>query len=253
MNLGPHLSRGPAHQPPTVSCESLEGVSGPAEPMPAARLHRPGSPAPPRSRVSISAAPSDFSQRPLGAARVPRVARRQAAARAAGAQPLLSHLLRLLRFSQAPGDPAPPRSRRPDRPDSPRRHAAAGLRSPRRSQDSLPRGGRLPASRPRPLPHCRGPLLCPRGRGGRDLPPGQGDPLVRSAAARASPETASERAGRRGSCARLCFPLPPPPPGPSLRPLRAARLCARRPRPRLLRASWSSGTRGSGGGPGGLS
>lgn len=221
--------------------------------MPAVRLHRPGRPAPPRSRVSISAAPSDFAQRLLGATGVPGVARRQAAARAAGARPLLSHLLRFLRFSQAPGDPTPPRSRRPDRPDSPRRHPAAGLRAPRRSQDSLPRGGRLPAARPRPPPHCSRPLRCPRGRGGRDLPSGQGDPLVHSATARASPETASERAGRRGSCARLCCPLPPPPPGPPLRPLRAARHCARRPRPRLPRASWSAGTRGSGGGPGGLS
>lgn len=242
MNLGPHLRHGPAHQPPSVSCESLgKGSPGPAgqclscaSTARAALLHRaPGS----RSQ-QLPPTLHSGSLRHRGAW----------GGESARLQPGLPapgpFFLIFFACSDSPRRLATPRLpvRRRDRPDSPRRHPAAGLRA-QAEPGLLPRGGA-----------ARGPRPCGRPSAARAAersgpPPGQGDPLVRSATASASPETASERAGAGDPAPASAAGSLPAARRPPLRPLRAARHCARRPRPRLPRASWSAGTRGSGGGP----
>lgn len=202
------------------------GSPGPAEPMPAARLHpRPsGSAAPPRSRVSVLAAPSDFSKPSLRASGAPGVARRQAAAQAASTRSLPPHLTRPLR---SPRRLATPRLSGPAARATPTHSGAApppvfALRGGART---LLRAGAA-AREPPPARHPpRRPLCCPRCRGGRDLPPGQGDPLVRPGGCRLV-SGGSER-GARGGAAPASAPGSLPrrpalpsatsaPPGPAL-------------------------------------
>lgn len=210
----PSSAAAPLTSPSRSPLGRWRGSPGPSEPMPAARLHRPGQPrsaalpgfglssslrlytaAPPRRRGSWGGEAPSCS---------PGCRRPAPSSTFSSSVPL----------SLAPGDPAPPRPRRPDHPNSPRSRDAAGLRAPRRSQDALPRGGSLSAACPRPPPRSRRPLCCPLCRGGRYSPPGQGDPLVRPVAARASPEAASARGAGRGVCgARLFSRLSPTPPG----------------------------------------
>lgn len=200
-----------------------------------------GSSAPLRSQVWVSLAPSDFAQQPLRVAGAPGVARRQAAAGADSSRPLPPHLPRPLCSPRVPGDPAPPRSRRCDHQDSPRasrRRWVCALRGGARAP-SRARAPPAPARGPRPAPV--GPSARPRCRGGRDLPPGQGDPA--SAPRRPPARLRSRRACRaRGGAAPASAPqllsslllYPPPPP-------RRSPPCARLQRPRLPRACWSAG------------
>ncbi|XP_073859330.1 uncharacterized protein isoform X2 [Macaca fascicularis] len=199
-----------------------------------------GSLAPLRSQFSVSAAPIDFAQQPL------RVSRGGKAPRCSPGQhrPFPQHLLRRLSSSSRPPTPCLP-SLVPATTRTYRgRHAAAGSAR----SEAEPGLGHPPAPSSLPLPpparcprrdpaHC-GPLRPPPRPGGRDLPPGQGDPA--SAPKRPPASLSSERACgavRRPplllrSQALSSSALPSAP----LRSPRRSPPCASRQRPRLPRA-----------------
>lgn len=204
-----------------------------------------GSSAPLRSQVWVSLAPSDFAQQPLRVAGAPGVARRQAAAEADSTRPLPPHLPRPLCSPLALGDPSPPRSSRRDHPDSPRatrrRWSARSQAEPGRPPARGPPPA--PARSPRPAP--AGPSARPRCRGGRDLPPGQGDPA--GAPRRPPARLGSPRAcGAPNGAAPASAPQLPSSlllcPPPSRPPLRAAPRPA--PASRAPRCPARAGARG---------
>lgn len=80
MELGPQLRGCPLTSRSQSPSSPSRGSPEPAEPMPAARRHGLGSPAPLRSQISGSLAPTDFAQQLLRFARAPGMARSQAAA-----------------------------------------------------------------------------------------------------------------------------------------------------------------------------